>query len=274
MRITCLVDNTVSGGSLWGEHGLAFLIECDGRHVLMDTGASGAVLLHNMEALGLDLGRVEALAISHGHHDHTGGLQALLGRREGLPLYAHPAFGEERVSRGEGRERSIGLPFRLEDLAARADLRLSPEPPEIGPGVWTTGQIRERPEPEGRVRGHLVRRDGTFVDDPYDDDMGLVLERPGGRALLLGCCHAGLLNTLAHVERHFGRQPVVVIGGTHLVAAEGTALQHVIEVLGSAYQPMRLYPSHCTGQRAFVALAHAFGEQVHPCPAGTVLRFD
>jgi len=271
MRITCLVDNTAGGGSVWAEHGLAFLIESDGRQVLLDTGASGTVLLHNMEALDIDPTRIGALAISHGHYDHTGGLPAFLDRHHGLPLYAHPTFTEERVSRRDGEERSIGLPIPPGHLAARADLRLSAEPQEIIPGVWTTGQISERPEREGRAKGHLVRRGGALVEDPYEDDMGLVLERPTGPVLILGCCHAGLLNTIYHVERHFGSRPTHVLGGTHLGPAGAQEIDHIVDALKGMATP-RLYPNHCTGVAAYCRLSMGLGDLVAPCPAGTVLE--
>jgi 7,8-dihydropterin-6-yl-methyl-4-(beta-D-ribofuranosyl)aminobenzene 5'-phosphate synthase len=102
----------------------------------------------------------------------------------------------------------------------------------------------------------------------------MVVETQEGLVVVCGCCHAGLLNTLAHVQRMFQRQIIAILGGTHLESAEGAALQHVVDVLRQAYGPLHLYPNHCTGERAYVALASAFGEQVHPCPAGTSLTFE
>jgi hypothetical protein len=53
MKLTCLVDNNfLPHSSYRGEHGLAFLIEVQGRRVLFDTGASGAVLLTNLDVVG------------------------------------------------------------------------------------------------------------------------------------------------------------------------------------------------------------------------------
>ena len=275
VTITCVIENTAKPSSpFWGEHGISFWIESGDGCVLFDTGQTPAILLHNLMMLDKAPDDIDAIILSHAHNDHTGGLPAILSLRPGLPLYANPDIGRPRYSRRGDRYHYIGLPMPLDALGRLVDLRLSAEPVEVLPGVWTTGEIRERPELEGRGANLVVPDGEGWRPDPYQDDLSLVFETQEGLVLLCGCCHAGLLNTLAHVERHFGRQPVVVIGGTHLVAAEGTALQHVIDVLRSAYQPMRLHPSHCTGQRAFVALAHAFGEQVHPCPAGTVLSFD
>jgi 7,8-dihydropterin-6-yl-methyl-4-(beta-D-ribofuranosyl)aminobenzene 5'-phosphate synthase len=271
MRVTCVVDDAVCDHSpFWGEHGLAFLIETESGRVLFDTGQSGTVLLYNLKLLGIEPEAINALAISHAHYDHTGGLPALLDRVADIPLHAHPDLFRERFSRREGAPRFVGLSLKRETLEQRLTLKLSAEPTEILPGVWTTGEITDRAEPEGRSPHHLVRGLEDWEPDPYRDDMSLVLETERGTAVLCGCCHAGLLNTLAHVRRTFGPDITTVAGGTHLLQADEAHLQRVIEVLRELGVP-RLYLNHCTGQRAYVTLAQAFGEGVAPCPAGTRL---
>jgi len=267
MKLTCLVDNAVQPHSAsWGEHGLAFLIESEEGWLLFDTGASGAVLLHNLEVAEVAPRSISALVLSHSHWDHTGGLSALLERVPGLPIYAHPDLVRERFSRRGGEVQAKGLPLALEAL------RLSAAPQEVLPGIWTTGEISERPEPEGRSPHHFVRDGEGWAPDPYRDDMSLVLEGSQGLVLICGCCHAGLLNTLLHVRRAFGRDPVAVLGGTHLISADERHLRRLVEVL-RRLGPPALYLNHCTGQAAYVVLAQAFGDRVAPCPAGTVLEF-
>ena len=272
MKLTCLVDNAVHPHtSLWGEHGLAFLIESEEGRVLFDTGASGTVLLHNLGMAGVGLESIAALVLSHAHADHTGGLPALLKRRSGLPVYAHPDLMRERFSRRGGQMKARGLPLDAQVLRQRADLHLDDAPQEVLPGVWTTGEITERSEPEGRSPHHFVRDGETWVPDPYRDDMALILDVSRGLVLVCGCCHAGLLNTLSHVRRAFGRDPVAVVGGTHLISADEAHLRRLVQVL-QRLGPPALYLNHCTGQAAYVALAQACGDRVAPCPAGTVLE--
>lgn len=273
MKITCLVDNSVkSRSTFWGEHGLAFLIEAQGKRVLFDTGACGQVLMHNLLELNILPNSIDALALSHAHYDHTGGLGIFLGLHPGLPLYAHPDLLRDRFSRRGRATESVGLRLAEPDLRRLADLRLSAAPQEILPGVWTTGEIAARPEPEGRSPHHCVRDGKSWAPDPYRDDMALVLDSPSGLVLVCGCCHAGLLNTLAHVQRAFRRDPVAILGGAHLGNASRAHLDRIVDVL-RPLGPPALFLNHCTGQAAYVTLAQAIGERAAPCPAGTILEF-
>jgi 7,8-dihydropterin-6-yl-methyl-4-(beta-D-ribofuranosyl)aminobenzene 5'-phosphate synthase len=92
--------------------------------------------------------------------------------------------------------------------------------------------------------------------------------------LLCGCCHAGLLNTLAHVEHTFEWPIATIAGGLHLTSATGDDLRHIGDVLGGMAALQHIYLNHCSGEAAFVSLVQAFGSSVvQPCPAGTVLEF-
>ncbi|HMR67936.1 MAG TPA: MBL fold metallo-hydrolase, partial [Anaerolineae bacterium] len=268
VKITCVTENSALRGSpFWAEHGLSFWIETDQGCVLFDTGQTASILLHNLALLGKSLLQINALVLSHAHNDHTGGLPVILSRRPGLPLYAAQDLGRPRFSHKEGRYRFIGLPLTMEALTQIADLRLSAEPAEVLPGVWTTGEIPERPEPEGRSLNHFVLHDDGWQPDLYRDDLAMVLETREGLVVICGCCHAGLLNTLAHIRQKFQSRIVALLGGTHLESSQGAALQHIVSALRE-YGPLRLYPNHCSGERAYVALVTAFGDRVQPCPAG------
>jgi 7,8-dihydropterin-6-yl-methyl-4-(beta-D-ribofuranosyl)aminobenzene 5'-phosphate synthase len=273
-KITCVIDNAVQHGSpSWGEHGLSFLIEMDNGNVLFDTGQTEAVLAHNLGLLGNAPRETTALVLSHAHVDHIGGLVAALALKPGLPLYASPDLFRPRYAIRGGEYKSIGLSMTRDELAQRADLRLCETPAEIVPGVWTTGEITHRPEPEGRSAHHVVPTDTGWQPDTYRDDMSLVVETQG-LTVICGCCHAGLLNTLARVRQVFQRPITAIIGGTHLVDADTAYLQHVIEVLRDTYGSPRLYLNHCTGERAYIALANAFGDQANPFSAGTTLALN
>ncbi|MBM4432232.1 MAG: MBL fold metallo-hydrolase, partial [Chloroflexi bacterium] len=223
MKITCLVDNTAKEAShFWAEHGLSVLIETEEGCLLFDTGQSGSVLMHNLRTAGFVPSQINVLALSHAHYDHTGGLPIFLQnwwatvppRHEKPALYANSDLFRERFSHRDDGLTSIGLALSRATLSRYVDLRLSDEPQQVLPGVYTTGRIAGRSEPEGRSPRHVVREGQRWIADPYEDDLSLVLQVERGLVLLCGCCHTGLLNTLHHVRAAFPGEIVAILGGT------------------------------------------------------------
>jgi 7,8-dihydropterin-6-yl-methyl-4-(beta-D-ribofuranosyl)aminobenzene 5'-phosphate synthase len=232
MKVTCVVDDReLPDSRLRAEHGVSFLLEAQGRTVLFDMGQTASVLLHNLSVLGAAPEQIEALVLSHAHYDHMGGLERLLERLPGVPTYAHPDLFRERFRKTDAGPKRLGPAMDRASLADRASLRLSARPVGVIAGVWTTGEIAPRPEPEGRSRQHIVRKDRGWASDPYRDDLSLVPDTGEGLVLLCGCCHAGLLNTLVTVRSVFGRDPIAVVGGIHLVHADTPTLNHVVAKL-------------------------------------------
>ena len=114
MRLSILVDNTGHDG-FEAEHGFAALVEHNGHLVLFDNGTTDA-MVRNAQRLGVDLKRVEVIALSHGHYDHTGGLEAALEATGPVRLVGHPAaFGEKTVKHGEGL-RDAGMRLTRHEL--------------------------------------------------------------------------------------------------------------------------------------------------------------
>jgi 7,8-dihydropterin-6-yl-methyl-4-(beta-D-ribofuranosyl)aminobenzene 5'-phosphate synthase len=276
MKLTCVVDNTVDHASpLWGEHGLAFALETSDGKILFDAGQSGKVLLHNLGSLNVKPADFKAVVSSHAHHDHTGGLLAFLDEASGPPLFAHADFFRRRyATRKKKAPRLLGPAGGRKELRKLADLHLSAEATQVLPGLWTSGEIRKRAEPEGRSPRHVVRlKDGSYVPDPYRDDLSLVWDGDAGLVVILGCAHAGVLNILAQVVEDFRKPIKTVVGGMHLHGAEPSQIEHVAATLADVYGAPTVYPNHCTGMAGFLGLYGRLGDRVKPCPVGTVLEF-
>ena len=69
--------------ALVAEHGFAMLVTVikggRSRRLLFDTGTSPDGVVENMRRLDVDPGSIEAIVCSHGHFDHTTGLDGLTG---------------------------------------------------------------------------------------------------------------------------------------------------------------------------------------------------
>ena len=105
------------------------------------------------------------------------------------------------------------------------------------------------------------------------DDMSLILETRNGLVVVLGCCHAGLINTLEHVTTTFSGKILAVMGGTHLANVETGALRETVTAVKERYGVQSVYVGHCSGFRGLLAFAKIFGERGQPCPAGLCVTF-
>lgn len=274
MKIVCVVENEACHESkLQSEHGLSFWIDTPNGAVLFDTGQSVPVFSHNLSVLGLSLQTIDALALSHAHYDHTGGLDAVLAAQKSLQLYANPDIFRRRYALRNGEYKSIGLSIDQSRLSTLANINLTSQPLEILPGLWTTGEITERPEPQGSSPHLFIQTEKGWEADPYLDDMSLVYKTSSGLVVICGCCHAGILNTLLHVERIFSDPIIAVIGGIHLMFADEQYLDYVVAIIREHHPYLTLYLNHCTGENAFTKLSNAFGKRVKNFPAGTSLEF-
>jgi len=268
VTLTYLIENTAAAPGLASEHGLSVLVQTTEHTFLFDTGASPA-FLDNADRLGIDLWKVEAIALSHGHYDHTGGLEAFLERFGGRPVWMHPAGFDEKVHLQDASH-YIGMPVsreRYEELGA--EFRDASQP------IWLTRELLlsgEVPRLEGLPTGGKglgIVREGETLPDPLLDDLSLYIWLPAGVVVQTGCAHAGVLNLLAQARELLPAKPLLgLFGGTHLVALTPEQVQFTLNVLLQSGL-RHLGACHCTGEEASKALAEGFGERFVSLGAGS-----
>lgn len=275
IRITVLVENSVHRRQLVAEHGLSFHIQNGSRSLLFDAGQTDLALI-NAESLHLPLNNVESIALSHGHYDHTGGVPAILDVAPQARVCLHPAAFAHKFSRNHaGPPRAIGM----SDCVVRAirhhpgGFTATPQCMEIMDGIFVTGEIPRVTAYEDTGGAFYLDADG-FKNDPLVDDQALVIDLGRSIVLLLGCAHAGMVNTLEYVRQLTGGKPVgAVIGGLHLGNASDERLEKTIAYLRDV-KLTTLAPAHCTGLSATTRLMAAFPETCRPAGVGAVFEFN
>jgi len=270
--ITTLVEDTALGGGLLAEHGLSFWIEYGDKRILFDTGQSD-ILVRNAKTLGINLAEVNAIVLSHGHYDHTGGLPAVLDIAPKATIYLHPAAIEPKFSRKTSGVKSIGMPESVKESIHKCEVTWTDKPTQIFQGVIVTGQIPRVNKFED-VGGAFFLDKSCQKSDILLDDQTLVIESPKGLVVILGCAHAGVVNTLhrvAYLSKM--KQFYAVIGGMHLLNASKERIEQTITVFRE-YNIQKIGVAHCTGASATRRFSNTFQDRCFFCSAGTQINLE
>ena len=263
---------TIPSDTLLAEHGLSLLVtvyEGEEKHtMLFDTGYTKIGVPHNLNQLGVDLGEVEAIALSHGHMDHTGSLYPILDKIPGtIPLVLHPgAFAGPRFfGLADGRKLLFPQTLVREDLEKQnIELIESKTPTSLaGKRIMVTGEVERVTSFEKGLPNAVLEQDGKIEKDPIADDQALVIHLKGkGLVVIAGCSHAGIINTILYAQKMTGIERVhAVIGGFHL---SGPYFEKIIEqTLGELkkIRPQFLSPMHCTGWKAIQQMSQEFPDE-------------
>jgi 7,8-dihydropterin-6-yl-methyl-4-(beta-D-ribofuranosyl)aminobenzene 5'-phosphate synthase len=255
------------------------------RHTLLfDTGPEGAIFLRNCTNLGIALGEVECIAVSHGHWDHMAALPAAL-----KAIHSQGGKTTVHVNPGMFNERAVQLGSGT--IVPAAKVPSAAEMEALGAGVVNDPAARsllhdhfylsgEIPRLSAFEKGRIDHLSRTGTDKPWEPDpllmderMLVVHVRELGLVVLSACSHAGIVNVCTEVRRLFPEIPIhCVIGGLHL----GGVMERIIPDTVEGLRPFaieHIIAGHCTGWRALHALANAFGDAVSQSAVGTAYTF-
>jgi len=221
ITITIVFDNYPSEPDLVTAWGFACIIEGLEETILFDTGGNGGILLHNMQALGLDPMTIDTVVLSHFHGDHVNGLPAFLGHNSDVRVFAPVCFPTS---------------FDEDVHDAGAELIEVDEACAVCPGASSTGEIMG-----------------------YPREQGLIVETPEGPVLITGCAHPGIVRMAEAAREITERNLYLVMGGFHMVRASEAQIRNTIDQL-IALGVKRVAPSHCSGDLTRTLFQEGFGE--------------
>jgi len=270
MKLITLLENGTCRMDLTAARGLSIYVETAKHKVLFDMGPD-ASFLNNARTLGVDLSAVDTAVLSHGHSDHGGGLEAFCRINSKAKIYLRPEALQPYYAVLPGKEPSfIGLGTPPDFIQKRlsftdAGLRLDDE-------LFLFSDV-EDDKTLRAVAPKLQRRTSEgFRPDGFVHEQHLLVEENGRAALLAGCGHLGIVNTLRSAKRHLGRMPDVVFGGFHLfeLDPEDAESERLIAATAEALSEGNTvyYTGHCTGDWAYARLKETLGDRLRPMDCG------
>jgi 7,8-dihydropterin-6-yl-methyl-4-(beta-D-ribofuranosyl)aminobenzene 5'-phosphate synthase len=233
LKFTVLYDNYLCQEGTKPDWGFSCLIEGAEKTILFDTGTQPAILLHNVDQLGVDLKKVEQIVLSHDHYDHIGGLPGVLERNHEVSVYMPISFAHEIVRSVEAKKAEV---FSVD------------EPVEICPNVYSTGEM-----------GVEIKEQSLIINT----DRGLVI--------VTGCSHQGIVEILRRAKELFDRPIHLVFGGFHLGGKSDAELEEIIRHF-KEIGVERCGATHCTGDKAIEKFKKAFGKNYVPMGTGRILE--
>jgi 7,8-dihydropterin-6-yl-methyl-4-(beta-D-ribofuranosyl)aminobenzene 5'-phosphate synthase len=278
-----LMEGGETFAMILAQHGFSALVTLtqNGRehHLLFDTGATPDGLIENMRLFGLSPKDIETVVLSHGHADHTTGLDGLvraLGRAN-LPLLIHPEFWNRRRIVIPGRD-TFELPTTSKSALQGVGFEIVEDRQPsflLERALLVTGEVDRITAFERGMPGQQALRSGEWEWDPLilDDQAILLHVRDKGLVILTGCGHAGIVNTMRYAQKLTGIEQIyAIIGGFHLGGlTPEPIIQQTCDAL-AAFAPAVIVPTHCTGFRAIHRLATLLPDAFIQSSVGT--RFE
>ena len=273
MVVTVLAENRACGPADCA-HGLSLHVETGSRNILFDFGPDGDLLLRNAEALGVDLAGVDLAILSHGHDDHSGGMEAFLRANDHAPVYVHRlAFAPHFSQRREGMKCISPDPAFRERYASRLHLTDG----VFSPGAGLT--LFSAPEGSGLSPGSnstlYEQAEDSLIPDRFLHEQDLLIREGEKLFLFGGCAHRGILNILRRGEALAGRAPDAVFSGFHLTnpGLKRDEPEDFVRRVGAALDrfPSRYFTGHCTGEGPYRILKDILGDRLDYLGCG--LRF-
>jgi 7,8-dihydropterin-6-yl-methyl-4-(beta-D-ribofuranosyl)aminobenzene 5'-phosphate synthase len=282
-RVTSHVLNGPSWDIFRGEHGFSAMVTVhyDGlsSSLLFDAGLTPTGVIDNLDRLEVDPAGFEAIVLSHGHFDHTGGLAGIIDRlgTADLPVLIHPEFwNRRRISVPNADPIELPTTSRSALEGAGFDIIEDRSPSFLfNCRVLITGEVDRTTGYEPGMLGQQALRHNAWVPEPETlDDQALVINvKDKGLVVMSGCGHAGVVNTARYAQKLTGITNVhAIVGGFHLgpKAFHSIIDQTVDDLL--ALDPDVIVPAHCTGFKAQVAFANHLPNAFLPNSVGTTFK--
>jgi len=231
IKITVIYDNKLHDKNLKCGWGFSCMVELEGRKIIFDVGSNAKDYLHNLDKMNIPLNKLDALVFSHKHWDHTGGLDALIGKGIKTDVYCEASFPEEFRKKFSDNK----IKFHLVDKMTKIYDKVYAGPAMKGIGV---------------------------------KEISLTLETKDGLVIITGCAHPGIIKIIKKIKSLFGKDVYAVLGGFHLELPFG--LKRIVKAFKDL-GVRKAGPCHCTGHKAMELFKKEYGKDFIDIGTGVIV---
>lgn len=275
LKITTLIENNIDNNKkLKYEHGLSLYIEIDNKKILFDTGQTGH-FIENAKSLNKSLDDLDYVILSHGHYDHSGGVQRLLQKLNKNTIII---MGEEyfypKYKTIENEEYKFNGNSFSEDLLTNKGFsvdKITNDITYISEKIIIFHNFKRFTSYEKRNERFFIKTQDGFVHDDFKDEIAIGIITKKGLAVVAGCSHIGIINILKTIKTRINMNIYAVIGGTHMVEADDDRINSTIKDLKDLKIDY-IAVSHCTGKKATEEIKKNFKEKFIINNTGNVIE--
>ena len=172
MKLTVLVDNNtfdLPPPYKYGQSAVCYFVEVKDISLFFDLGYSD-IFKKNAKMMKLDFSKLKYVVFSHGHGDHTLGINYLNPEKR-LTIISHPDALKRKVIPGRG---DIGIDISKEDLEKKFELKTTKKPFWITEKLVFLSEILRVTDFEPKKSYSKMITSNGVVDDYLLDDTALV----------------------------------------------------------------------------------------------------
>jgi len=282
LKVICMIENTAVNEKLFAEDGMSLFVEYEGKNYLIDTGLTGKAV-DNAKRMRLPINEIDAVILTHNHHAHIGGIDAVMRLNPNAKIYLR-AGAQTEVYRRNGLFKSpagagAGFFRKYEE-----NLVLFNSFSEVAEGFYLASCEQFDEKHENPDSGYVFTQNKKSVPFDHSDESFAVIfpkkRKADGLVLIGGCFHCGAVNMLDTVANRWHDIPILaVIGGFHFSASNPKMLGCSAEYVTAQARGIKMsgaekvYACHCTGFRGFDVMDETLGDRLMYLGGGEQIDF-
>ena len=243
-QITTIIDNHAPSSPLYGEHGLSILIETNKNKILMDVGQSN-LFAANANTLGIKIEEITDLVISHGHYDHTGGLQSFFDKNTTAKIYIHQAGLNNKFN----VNKYIGISEPLKPILLQRATMITNNT-EITKNIHLIANTKIYNQELTNFQNMYIEENGEIKTDTFEDELFLAIIKNNQVNIITGCAHRGITNIMQTATELFNLPVNLIYGGLHLRSSGESRRKSIIQKIDEI-GINKIITNHCTVLLAF-----------------------